>query len=150
MSTANEAAREIINTRVFHFPPEAVFTAWSNPELLAQWWGPKGFTNTFHVFEFKPGGDWKFIMHGPNGKDFDNESVFDSIEPPNRIVFTHLRTMHKFQVTATFEDLGNKTKLIFRMLFDTVEECDKVKTYAPEANEQNFDRLEKVLEKNCM
>ena len=150
MSTANKSTREVINTRVFNFPPDVVFTCWSDAHLLAQWWGPKGFTNTFHEFNFTAGGNWKFTMHGPNGKEFPNESIFDSIEKPHRIVFTHLRPMHKFEVTATFEDLGDKTRLVFRMLFDTEEECNAVRNYVPEANEQNFDRLEKVLEEKFM
>jgi uncharacterized protein YndB with AHSA1/START domain len=144
----NSSSREIISTRVFDFPRESVFHAWSNPVLLAQWWGPNGFSNTFHEFDFAPVGKWKLTMHGPDGTDYPNESVFEEIIEPEKIVFIHLRPMHKFQVTATFENSGERTKLVFRMLFDSPEECEKVKSYVLEANEQNFDRLEKVLTEN--
>lgn len=142
---ASEQNRAIINTRVFNAARETVFEAWSDPEQLAQWWGPNGFTNTFHEFDFKPEGIWKFTMHSPDGKDFVNTSVFEIIEKPERIVFQHLLPMHKFQLTATFESLGNKTKLTFHQLFETAEECEKVKKFVEVANEQNLDRLEAVV-----
>ncbi len=97
---------------------------------------------------FTCGGNWKLTMHGPDGTDYPNESVFEEIIKPEKIVFIHLRPMHKFQVTATFEDSDERTKLFFSMLFDSLEECEKVKSYVLEANEQNFDRLEKVLIEN--
>jgi uncharacterized protein YndB with AHSA1/START domain len=133
---------EIVTTRIFNYPREIMFKAWTDPEHLSQWWGPKGFTNTFNVFELKPGGIWDFVMHGPDGIDFHNKSIFVEIHEPERIVFNHLGPVHKFQVITTFYDLGEKTRVTFRMLHDTVEECDAVKSFAVAANEQNFDRLE--------
>jgi uncharacterized protein YndB with AHSA1/START domain len=143
----NEKDREIINQRVFNVPREVLFNAWADPALLAQWWGPKGFTNTFHEFDFKPEGTWKYTMHGPNGADFLNTSVFKEIVKPERIVFLHLLPVHEFLLTATFEDVGGKTKLTFRQLFNTVEECQGIKKFILEANEQNLDRLESVISK---
>ena len=61
--------REIVSIRVFDFPRELVFNAWTDPEHLVHWWGPKGFTNTFHEFDLRPGGIWRFVMHGPDGRD---------------------------------------------------------------------------------
>lgn len=136
--------REIINTRLFDAPRERVFRAWSDPELLARWWGPKGFTNTFHEFDFRPGGRWRFLMHAPSGASFPNESVFQEIVPPERIVLRHI-SPPVFEVTATFAEEGSRTRVTFRMLFDTPEACAKVKGYAPAANEENFDRLAVVL-----
>ncbi|WP_331436832.1 SRPBCC domain-containing protein [Gordoniibacillus kamchatkensis] len=107
-------------------------------------WGPKGFTNTFQEFDMRPGGTWQFIMHGPDGVDYRNKSVFAEIVQPERIVFDHV-SGPRFQVMATFEDFGGKTKLTFRQLFKSAAEFDQVRKYAPEANEQNFDRLEAVL-----
>lgn len=101
---------EIISSREFDASRELVFQAWSTPERLARWWGPKGFTNTFHEFDFRPGGTWRFIMHGPNGVNYPNHSVFAEIVPLERIVFHHLYSP-EFQVTATFEDLGDRTEL---------------------------------------
>ena len=138
--------REIVTTRVFDAPRELVFKAWTDPVRLALWWGPKGFTNTFQEFDMRPGGIWRFVMHGPDGVDYKNESVFVEVVKPERIVFQHV-SGHQFQVTATFAEQAGKTELTFQMLFETARECDKVKVYAVEANEQNFDRLEAQLAK---
>ncbi len=136
--------REIVTSRIIDRPREVVFKAWTDPEHLANWWGPKGFTNTFHIFDLKPEGDWKFTMRSPDRQDYFNHSVFEEIVKPERLVFRHL-TMHFFRVVTTFEDNSGKTKLTFKMIFDSKEECDKVKIYAVDANEQNFDRLEVEL-----
>ena len=140
------ADREIVTTRVIDAPRELVFKAWTDPEHLAQWWGPKGFTNTFQEFDMRPGGAWRFVMHGPDGVDYKNKSVFVEIVRPERIVFKHV-SGPQFQVTATFTEQAGKSRLIFRMLFDTAAECAKVMGFAVEANEQNFDRLEAQLAK---
>lgn len=135
---------EIVSTRVFNAPRELVFKAWTDPNHLAQWWGPKGFKNTFHEFNLKPGGDWRFVMHGPDGVDYPNHSVFIEIVSPERIVFDHLSD-HKFRVTATFTEQASKTQVTFRMHFESATECAKVKKFVIEANEQNLDRLESQL-----
>lgn len=136
---------DIVTTRTIEAPRARVYRAWSDPALLARWWGPKGFTNTFHAFEFRPGGAWKFTMHAPDGTDYHNESEFVEMRAPERIVFDHLRPMHRFRVTAKFDEHGAQTTVTFRMTFDTAEECERVKGFVVEANEQNFDRLEIVL-----
>ena len=136
--------REIVSTRLFDVPREQLFHAWSNPELLARWWGPKDFTNTFHEFDFRPGGHWRLVMHAPTGGNFQNESVFQEIVPPERIVWQRI-SKPLFRVIATFDEEGSGTRLTFRMLFDTPEECAKIRPFAPAANEENFDRLEAVL-----
>jgi uncharacterized protein YndB with AHSA1/START domain len=141
----NHPDRKIVTIRVFNAPREVIFSAWTNPELLKQWWGPKGFTNTFHEFGLHEGGHWKFIMHGPNGGNYPNESVFVEIKEPERIVLNHISKPH-FQLTASFEEVDkNQTRLIFEQLFETVEEYNKIKLYAVVANEENMDRLEEVL-----
>jgi uncharacterized protein YndB with AHSA1/START domain len=141
----NSADREIITKRIFAAPRELLFKAWSEPEHLKRWWGPKGFSNTFHEFDFRPAGNWRFVMHGPDGKDYPNHSVFVAIDKPQRIFLQHL-SKPQFQVTATFEDLGGKTKQTFRMLFASAAECADVKHYAVGANEQNCDRLAAELQ----
>jgi uncharacterized protein YndB with AHSA1/START domain len=137
--------RQIVTIRVFNAAVKDVFSAWTNPELLRRWWGPKGFSNTFHVFDLRPGGDWKFTMHGPDGSNYPNESVFIEIEEPKKIVLNHI-SKPRFRLTAEFEDEGNnRTKLLFQQLFETVEEYNKVKVFAVDANEENMDRLQAVL-----
>jgi uncharacterized protein YndB with AHSA1/START domain len=144
-SQASSADREIVTMRLIDAPRRLVFKAWTDPDHLARWWGPKGFTNTFHEFDPRPGGAWRLVMHGPDGVDYTNESVFRELVEAERIVFVHLRPMHRFQVTATFADEVGKTRLVWRMLFDSVSECEKVKGFVIEANEQNLDRLETEL-----
>ena len=136
---------EIITTRIFKYPRNTVFHAWSDPQLLAQWWGPKGFSNAFHVFEFKVGGQWKFTMHAPDGTTYANEFRFIKIESPDKIILEHLEPIHTFKVTATFEELNNSTRLSFIMQFDLLSEYEKLKDFIAIANEENFDRLENVL-----
>lgn len=140
------ASREIVSSRVIQAPQQKVFEAFRNPELLAYWWGPEGFTNTFETFDFRPGGVWKFVMHGPNGADYPNENIFVDILESERVVFDHILPP-KFRMTISFEksDQANKTCFGFRMLFESAEMCEQVKEMCGPANEQNFDRLEAVL-----
>ncbi|WP_442602421.1 SRPBCC family protein [Paenibacillus sp. KN14-4R] len=135
---------EIISSREVDVPRELVFRAWTTPNLLAQWWGPHGFTNTFHECDVKPGGEWLFTMHGPNGADYPNHNVFVEIVPIERVVIEHL-SGHGFRVTGTFEDLGGRTKVTFRQLFKTAEDFERAKPICVEANEQVMDRLGKLL-----
>ncbi|MEA3208698.1 MAG: hypothetical protein QOE70_1755 [Chthoniobacter sp.] len=143
--TEATAEREIVNTRLLSAPRVLVFQAFSNPSHLARWWGPKGFTNTFGEFDLRPDGHWRFVMHGPDGTDYPNHSVFVEVVPPERVVFRHLDPMHTFQMSILFGERGGKTELTWRMLFDTVAKCDEVRAFVAEANEQNFDRLETEL-----
>lgn len=143
--TRAEAAREIVSQRVIAAPPRAVFACLSDPQRLARWWGPAGFRNTFETFEFRPGGEWKFVMHGPDGTDWPNHSVFREIEAPARVVLEHLGSVHHFVLTITLEDRGGATGLGWRMLFDSVAERDETARYAVGCNEELFDRLEAEL-----
>jgi len=138
------ADKQIVSTRVLAAPRERVFRAWTEPDHLTRWWGPKGFTSTFEEFDPRPGGEWRFVLHGPNGADYKNKSVFVEVVKPERIVFQHV-SGPRFQVTATFTEQAGGTRLTFEMLFETAAECEKVKKYAIEANEQNLDRLEAEL-----
>ncbi|MBK7969837.1 MAG: SRPBCC family protein [Bacteroidetes bacterium] len=140
-------ASEIVSFRIFNTTRATLFRAWSNPNHLKNWWGPKGFTNTFNEFDFRVGGKWSFIMHGPDKGNYANECEFIKIEEPALIAWKrHSKPL--FQVVATFEDMGSdKTKLVFKMLFETEEECGKLKPYVIDKNEENFDKLEVELTK---
>jgi uncharacterized protein YndB with AHSA1/START domain len=146
LSSTLFADREYVCSRMLDFPREQVFRAFSDPEQLAKWWGPDGFTNTILKFDFHPGGDWHLTMHGPDGTDYRNESVFVEINEPERIVYDHLRTMHRFLMDMSYFDFDGKTRLTWRQRFESAEEWERVKAFVPEANEQNFDRLEKHLQ----
>jgi len=139
--------REIVSSRIFNTKREKLYRAWADPNHLKNWWGPKGFTNTFNEFDFRVGGKWSFIMHAPDKGNFSNECEFIKIEKPSIIAWKRF-SKPLFQVVATFEELsGNETKLVFKMLFDTADECSKIKSFAVDKNEENFDRLENELTK---
>ncbi|MEO6612883.1 MAG: SRPBCC family protein [Chitinophagaceae bacterium] len=137
--------RGIFSARVLSWPKETVYNAFANPALLAKWWGPEGFNNTFQKFDLRPGGSWDFVMHGPGGKDYRNKSVFVSIAAVERVILDHLEPVHSFRMTISFDEYGTGTRLSFHMLFDDADECGRVKEYIIEGNEQNFDRLEALL-----
>jgi uncharacterized protein YndB with AHSA1/START domain len=138
---------EIINTRVFAAPRERLFAMFSDPGELTEWWGPSGFTNTFHEFDFRPGGRWRFTMHGPDLKDYENEKTFIEIVEPQRIVFDHFEPMHGFRMTMDYEPVGDGeyTKLTWQMDFADGAGNEKFRDLITVANEQNFDRLEARL-----
>jgi uncharacterized protein YndB with AHSA1/START domain len=139
-----ESVREIISTRLLNAKQELVFSAFSNPLHLAKWWGPKGFTNTFNLFDFTPNGKWDFVMHGPDGVNYKNESEFIEIIKPERIVFNHICKPY-FRMTITLTEEGDKTRITWRMLFETSIVYENVKNYVGDANQENFDRLENEL-----
>ncbi|HXW49970.1 MAG TPA: SRPBCC family protein [Xanthobacteraceae bacterium] len=122
--------RSIIGTREFDAPRELVFCAWTDPKHLAQWWGPNGFTTTTHSFDFRPGGAWRFVMHGPDGRDYQNRITFEEIVPPERIVYRHGGGNDvepvQFRQTVIFEDLGNRTRITWRGDFPSAAERNRV------------------------
>jgi uncharacterized protein YndB with AHSA1/START domain len=123
--------RSIIGARVFNASRDLVFSAFTDPEHLAQWWGPNGFTLTTHAFDFRVGGVWRFVMHGPDGRDYQNRVTYDVIVRPERIVYHHGGGEDvepvQFSQTLTFEDVGNKqTRLIWHGTFPSAEERTRV------------------------
>lgn len=123
--------RSIVGTRVFNAPRDLVFAAFSDPKHLAQWWGPVGFTTTTHSFDFWPGGVWRFVMHGPDGRDYQNRVAYDEIVRPERIVYHHgggddVEPV-QFTTTVTFQDLGNaQTRIVWHGRFPTEQERARV------------------------
>jgi uncharacterized protein YndB with AHSA1/START domain len=134
----------IVNSRLIDHPRKRVFEAFSDPEQIAKWWGPEGFSNTFETFDFRPGGEWKFVMHGPNGTDYPNESRFVDIVEPERISFDH--SGPDFHMIMTFEEEDGKTRLTWNMRFRDPAQSAKIRDFLNQANQQNFDRLEAVLD----
>jgi uncharacterized protein YndB with AHSA1/START domain len=131
---------EIISTRVFDFPRKLVYKAWTQPQHLAVWWGPNGFTNTIHQYDLWVGGHWKLTMHGPQGGNYPNESFFVKITENEELVWDRI-TNPLFKVTVLFEDEGDKTKVTMKMAFANPKEYQTVKPIVIPANEENFDRL---------
>lgn len=130
--------------RVLSASPRRVFAAFGDPEQLAAWWGPEGFTNTFETFEFKPGGRWVFVMHGPNDINYPNESVFREIRPDSTIVIEHV-VNPLFTLTVVLTARGDQTHLSWVQEFESPEVADKLRAICEPVNEQNLDRLEAVL-----
>lgn len=139
-------ATDIISTRLVAASREEVFGAFADPGKLAKWWGPQGFTNTFEEFDFTPGGKWRFTMHAPDGSDYPNESEFVEIMPSEKIVFIHHQPVHVFRMTMIFTEEGEKTRIVWQMRFETPAEAEKFRKFIIAANEQNFDRLEAILQ----
>lgn len=138
------ADRRIETSRLVPYTPSQVFEAFRDPSLLARWWGPDGFTNTFDVFEFRAGGMWLFTMHSPDGKDFANESRFVEIVEPGRVVIDHTCAPY-FQAILTFDQAEAGCLIGWCMVFEDSKTCANVARYAGDANEQNLDRLVAVL-----
>lgn len=138
---------EIVSSRIVNAPRELVFKAWTDPVHLKEWWGPAGFTNTFHEFDLRPGGRWIYTMHGPEKGNYQNDVEFIVIDQPSFIAWKrHSKPL--FQVVATFEEVASdRTRVTFKMLFETAEECAKLRPYVVDKNEENFDRLEVELTK---
>jgi uncharacterized protein YndB with AHSA1/START domain len=138
--------REILSSRVFDAPRGRLFGLFTNAGNLKQWWGPRGFTNTFHEFDLRKGGRWRFTMRGPDEKDYHIEKEFLEVLPPERIVLKHCQEKHSFEMTMTYEEAGSGTRLTWRMIFDSpIEDPDTLK-FIQNANEENFDRLQALIE----
>jgi uncharacterized protein YndB with AHSA1/START domain len=148
MDAINEAKsdREILIERIVEAPRELVWQAWTQPEHIAKWWGPNGFSTTIHEMKVSVGGVWRFIMHGPNGMNFPNKIVFREVVKPERLVYDHStddgKNIRDFQSTVTFADLGPKTKVVIRSRFDAKEVYEAALKYAIEGGNQTLARLD--------
>jgi uncharacterized protein YndB with AHSA1/START domain len=132
---------EITCSRIFPQAREIIFEAFSDPVRLASWWGPQGFTNTFKEFDFRPGGVWRFTMHGSDGAAYAMDKQFAEIVRPERIVLRHFQKGHDFTLTMTFAVRDAGTEVTWRMRFDDPEEGEKLRAFLGPANEQNLARL---------
>jgi uncharacterized protein YndB with AHSA1/START domain len=140
--------REIVITRVFDSPRELVFQAWTDAKRVAQWWGPKGFTTTTHEMDVRPGGVWRFVMHGPDGVDYNNKIVYHEVVKPERLAYTHSGDEDlEFRVTVIFAEQDGKTRLTLRSVFASAAERDRVvkEHNAIEGGNQTLDRFGEYL-----
>ena len=131
-------------SRVLAHGPGAVYAAFEQPAHLAAWWGPEGFTNTFECFEFRVGGLWRFTRHGPDGRDYANQSVFQALEPGRRLVIRHDCAPY-FTLTVSLRPEAGGTRIDWTQVFDDVQVARGVRPIVGSANEQNLDRLARVL-----
>jgi uncharacterized protein YndB with AHSA1/START domain len=116
-AAAKPGERELVITRVFDAPRALVFKAWTDPKHLAQWWGPKGFTNPVCEVDARVGGAWRIVMRSPDGVEYPGGGVYREIVEPQRLVFTNIATDKEGNplldglTTVTFAEHGGKTKL---------------------------------------
>ncbi|MES1945568.1 hypothetical protein PC39_15674 [Salinisphaera sp. PC39] len=137
--------RTLRTSRTLPFSPAAIYAAFASADLLAAWWGPEGFSSTFEIFEFTEGGRWKFVMHGPDGTSYPNESFFEQLVPDAKIVIHH-DCPPNFKLTVELTPVDEGTRLTWEQVFEDAETARAVRQRAGEANEQNIDRLTHVLE----
>ena len=145
---SNTAERELTISRLLNAPRELVWEVWTKPEHIKNWWGPTGFTNTIFSMEVKPGGVWDFIMHGPDGTDYPNKSIFREVLPFEKIVYEHISKPH-ILATIDFQKQGNQTFIHWHMLFDSREEfIEVVKKYKADVGlKQNVEKMVTYLER---
>jgi len=141
----NTERRQLSISRTLKAPIALVWEVWTNPEHIAQWWGPNGFTNTIQQMDFKEGGEWKLTMHGSDGTNYPNRSIFKEIVPHKKIVFEHFNP--HFITTVVFEPNGEETHMSWTAVFDTEEMLQTViKAHkADEGMKQNIAKLENYI-----
>jgi len=143
-TTAEYSGRTIVQSRMLDAPRALVFDAWTDPRQVTQWWGPNGFTTTTRSMDVRPGGKWLFVMHGPDGTDYENEITFIEVARPQRLVYTHAAPL--FHVTVTFDDDNGRTRLSMRAVFDSPAERQMVwESGAREGGKQHLERLAAFL-----
>jgi uncharacterized protein YndB with AHSA1/START domain len=131
-------------SRDFPFAPAAIYAAFESPQQLAAWWGPAGFANTFERFDFREGGEWQFVMQGPDGTRYPNRSVFKALEPARTVVIRHDCAPY-FTLTVSLAATDGGTRVTWSQAFDDPNVAKAVRHVVVPANEENLDRLGRVL-----
>jgi uncharacterized protein YndB with AHSA1/START domain/GNAT superfamily N-acetyltransferase len=145
LATGGAADERVFRTaRTLAFPPEDVWAAFASAHLLSAWWGPDGFSNAFETFDFRVGGRWRFVMHSPDGKAYLNENVFLALESQRRVVIRHDCAPY-FTLAVRLAAENGGTRLQWEQSFDDAATALAVKAVVAPANEQNLDRLTRVL-----
>ncbi len=138
---------EMVFTRVVDGPVEMVYKAWTEPDRVAKWWGPKGFTNTIHEMDVRVGGVWRLDMHGPDGTSYPNLIQYTEVVKNESLKWMHGLPDQPplFHAEVKFIAQGNKTKIIHRMICGSAEQCAMVKGYGIDGHREGWDRLEAEL-----
>jgi uncharacterized protein YndB with AHSA1/START domain len=148
---ARNNPNEIRITRIYDAPVQAVWDAWTDPEQVAQWWGPRGFTLTTHSKDLRPGGNWHYTMHGPDGIDYPNRTLYHEVEECAKLVYDHGSTDDRpplFRVTVLFSEIDGKTKMEMSMTLPTPEAAESTRAFIKKASgESTWDRLAEYLER---
>ena len=146
LADAATVAREIVISRVIQAPRELVFEAFTEVRHLSRWWGPEGFTTTTRAFEFRVGGEWDFVMHGPDGTNYQEWIRWTEIAPPERIALVHGESRgdpNAFETVLTFAADGAATRIEMRTVFATKALRDEAveKYHATEGGQQTLSKL---------
>ena len=139
-------------TREFAAPRDLVWAAWTDVSRVSQWWGPNGFTTTTHAHELRPGGEWRFTMHGPDGTDYGNRVVYDVVEPPARLEYRHYAAndpddQPHFLARTGFEETAAGTRVTLTMRCRSIEHRDGLARFgAVEGARQTLARFAALVE----
>lgn len=142
--TAEEEGRTVISKRTVPAPRDVVFDAYADAKKLVRWWGPHGFTITTQEIDVVTGGEWRFVLHGPDGKDYKNHIRFGAIERPSRFVVDHISGPY-YLGTVLFDEVDGGTQVTMVWTFRDQPVFDKIKDIVAEGNEGNFDRMWRVV-----
>ncbi len=147
---ARNNPNEISITRVYDAPVKIVWEAWTDPDQVAQWWGPRGFTLTTHHKELRPGGTWHYTMHGPDGTDYPNKTLYHVVERHQKLVYDHGAYDDRpplFRVTVFFSESDGKTMMEMTMTLPTAEEAEAARKFIKAAGgNATWDRLAEFLD----
>jgi uncharacterized protein YndB with AHSA1/START domain len=148
---AKNKSNEIRIIRLYDAPVQAVWDAWTDPDQVAQWWGPRGFTITTHSKDLRPGGSWHYTMHGPDGVDYPNKTQYFEVEECAKLVYDHGGYDDRpplFRVTVLFSEVQGKTKMEMSMALATPEAAEEIRKFIKKAGgDSTWDRLGEYLEK---
>jgi len=151
MAANNANPNEIHLIREYDAPVQAVWDAWTDPAQVAQWWGPRGFSITTHHKDLRVGGTWNYTMHGPDGTDYPNTTLYHEVVPNAKLVYDHGGYEDRpplFRVTVTFTEKNGKTTLDMRMAHETPEAAEESRKIIKMASgNSTWDRLAEYLDK---
>ncbi|MCO5144007.1 MAG: SRPBCC domain-containing protein [Oligoflexia bacterium] len=143
---------ELYITRVYDAPVSLVWDAWTDPKKAAKWWGPRGFTITTHAKDLRPGGFWSYTMHGPDGTDYENKTIYHEVKKHSLLVYDHGGNDDRpplFRVTVRFEEIIGKTKMEMIMSLESEEAAKEIKKFIKQAGgNSTWDRLAEYLAAN--
>lgn len=151
MPAKNKKPNELNIVRVYDAPVKTVWNAWTDPKVAAKWWGPRGFSITTLSKDLRPGGSWKYVMHGPDGVDYPNETKYFEVEECAKLVYDHGANADQpplFRVTVLFSESKGKTTMDMTMSFATSEITTEMKKFIKQAGgNSTWDRLGEFLER---
>lgn len=154
MTTSHSSANDIKIVRLYDVPPKVVWDAWADPVQVAKWWGPRGFTITTYHKDMRTGGSWRYTMHGPDGKNYENTTKYLEVTPYSKLVYDHGGHEDRpplFRVTVLFTEVGRgRTQMEMTSTLPTPEAAAEARRFIKQASgESTWDRLAEYLEEQA-